>query len=173
MQQNMSRRRASHEVPSIHCTLQLLEPGQANVAFAVKEFARNMANPRRGDWTRLKRLGRYLEGSARLQQWFDWQPAQRGVTTCTDADWAGCKETRKSTTGGVITIGTHTAKSWSKTQTLVALSSGESELYASLKASAETLGIIPMLVDFGLVMAGEVWGDASAALGIINRNGLG
>ena len=64
-------------------------------------------------------------------------------------------------------------KSWSKTQALVALSSGESELYASLKASAETLGIISMLVDFGLVMAGEVWGDASAALGIINRNGFG
>lgn len=150
-----------------------LSPDRPDVAFAVQELARNMANPRRGDWTRLKRLGRYLVGSPRLQQWFEWQQAQKRVTTYTDAGWAGCKETRKSTTGGVVTIGTHTVKSWSKTQSLVALSSGESELYAALKASAETLGVMSMLTDFGVTMTGEVWGDASAALGIINRNGLG
>ena len=55
----------------------------------------------------------------------------------------------------------------------MALSTGESELYATLKASAETLGIISVMVDFGMVMAGEIWGDAQAALGIINRNGFG
>ena len=64
-------------------------------------------------------------------------------------------------------------KSWSKTQALIAFSSGESEFYATLKASAETLGIISMLADFGLDMAGDIWGDAQAALGISNRNGLG
>ena len=35
-----------------------LSPDRPDVSFAVKELARNMANPRRGDWTRLKRLGR-------------------------------------------------------------------------------------------------------------------
>ena len=60
-----------------------------------------------------------------------------------------------------------------KTQPLIALSSGESELYATLKASAETLGIISMMKDFGLTMGGEIWGDAQAALGIIHRKGLG
>ena len=55
----------------------------------------------------------------------------------------------------------------------MAFCSGESELYATLKASAETFGNISMMVDFGMVMAGEIWGDAQAALGIINRNGLG
>ena len=55
----------------------------------------------------------------------------------------------------------------------MALSSGESELYATLKAAAETLGVIAMYQDFGLSMAGEIWGDARAALGIINRKGLG
>ena len=69
--------------------------------------------------------------------------------------------------------GKHAIKSWSKTQTLIALSSGESELYAALRASAETLGIISMYKDFGLNLTGEIWGGAQAALGIINRNGLG
>ena len=70
-------------------------------------------------------------------------------------------------------LGAHTLKGWSKTQALIALSSGESELYAALKASAETLGLVALLKDLGYGVSGEVWGDASAALGIINRRGLG
>ena len=70
-------------------------------------------------------------------------------------------------------LGKHTLKGWSKTQTLVALSPGESELYAALKASAEALGLIALLQDLGYTVRGEVWGEASAALGIIHRKGLG
>ena len=55
-------------------------------------------------------------------------------------------------------IGGHCVKGWSKTQSLIALSSGESELYASLKASAETLGLIAVLKDLGWHLQGEVWG---------------
>ena len=96
-----------------------------------------------------------------------------GLRTYSDADWAGCKETRKSTTGGCILVGDHNVKGWSKTQTLVALSSGESELYATLKAAAETLGIFSTMKDFGWHLSGEIWGDATAALGIIHPKGLG
>ena len=70
-------------------------------------------------------------------------------------------------------LGTHLLKGWSKTQTLVALSSGESELYATLKAASEGLGMISIAKDLGIQLDGDVWGDASAALGIIKRRGLG
>ena len=53
------------------------------------------------------------------------------------------------------------------------LCSGEPELHAILKASAETLGITSMLKDYGVHVSGAVWGDAQAALGIIHRKGLG
>ena len=150
-----------------------LSPDRPDISYAVKELARAMSAPTRGDMTRLKRLGRYLKGKPRLQQWFLWQPVQSIMITYSDADWAGCKQTRKSTTGGCIMIGAHSIKSWSRTQSLVALSSGESELYACLKAAAETLGTLSMAKDFHWNLRGEVWGDASAALGIINRKGLG
>ena len=150
-----------------------LSPDRPDIAFAVKELARAMSNPTRGDLQRLKRLARYLKGKPRLIMLYRWQPRQTKVVTYSDADWAGCRTTRKSTTGGCIKIGDHCVKGWSKTQTLVALSSGESEPYASLKASAETLGILSMLKDLGWDLHGEVWGDANAALGIINRSGLG
>ena len=70
-------------------------------------------------------------------------------------------------------IGGHWLKSWSKSQSTVALSSAESELYACIKASCEGLGMISMMKDYGITMRGEVRSDASAALGIIARNGLG
>ena len=148
-------------------------PDRPDIAFSVKELARAMTNPKKGDWLRLKRLGRYLIGKTRLQQWFEWQPPQDRINVYTDADWAGCRDTRKSAIGGAIRIGGHTIKTWSKTQALIALSSGESEFYATLKASAEALVMISMLQDFGVRVTGEVWGDAQAALGIINGKGLG
>ena len=70
-------------------------------------------------------------------------------------------------------IGKHWLKGRAKTQTLVALSSGESELYATLRAASEGLGAQSISKDLGIDLRGEVWGDASAALGIIKRRGLG
>lgn len=148
-------------------------PDRPDIAYTVKGLARSMANPRNGDWQRLKRLGRYFKGRPRLQQIFEWQRGPIPLKIYSDADWAGCRETRRSTTGGCVMLGKHTIKGWSKTQSLVALSSGESELYATLKAAAEGLGRTAMLSDLGMHVTGEFWGDANAALGIINRKGLG
>ena len=69
--------------------------------------------------------------------------------------------------------GKHLLKGWANAQTLVALSSGESELYATRRAESEGMGIQPIVKDLGIELQDEVWGDASAALGIINRRGLG
>ena len=55
----------------------------------------------------------------------------------------------------------------------VGLSSAESELYAAIKASGECLGITAMFKDWGIDTDGQVKVDASAALGIISRTGLG
>ena len=132
-----------------------------------------MSSPSKGCQDKLKRLGRYLITKPRAVIEFPWQEPQQNLKVYSDADWAGCKDTRKSTTGGAVMLGKHTLKTWSKTQTLLALSSGESELYAALKASAEGLGVMSMLKDFHYKVSGEVLGDASAALGIIQRRGLG
>ena len=70
-------------------------------------------------------------------------------------------------------LGSNSIKSWSQTQALIALSSGESEFYATLKASAETLGTVSMLNDYGVNVTAEVWGDAQAAPGITHRKRVG
>ena len=53
-------------------------------------------------------------------------------------------------------MGTHTIKTWSKTQSLIALSSGEAELYATLRAAAESFGLMSMLRDVGYIASGEI-----------------
>ena len=70
-------------------------------------------------------------------------------------------------------IGSHVSKTWSKTQSMLALSSGDSEFYAALKAPAEGQGFLSVLKDFDWEIKGRVLGDAPAALGIMNRKGLG
>ena len=50
-----------------------LAPDRPDIAYSVKELARQMSNPTVGDWYRLKRLGRYLKGQPRMQQIFKWQ----------------------------------------------------------------------------------------------------
>ena len=42
-----------------------------------------------------------------------------------------------------------------------------------VKTANEVLGIVSILKDFGLNIGGNILGDASACLGIIQRQGLG
>ena len=70
-------------------------------------------------------------------------------------------------------IGKHMIKSWSTTQQTIAMSSGEAELYAMVKGAAQTKGLISMINDYGLKFDACVCSDASAAIGIVHRQGLG
>ena len=70
-------------------------------------------------------------------------------------------------------LGSHCLKGYSATQATVALSSVEAELYAMTKGAATALGVISLAADFGISLSGLVHCDASAALGIVNRQGLG
>ena len=76
-----------------------------DIALAVKEAAREMSKPTLGGWDRLKRIGRYLCHRPRLVIDYLWQAVPKQVQIYTDADLAGCKKSRKSTSGGCIVFG--------------------------------------------------------------------
>ena len=95
------------------------------------------------------------------------------VDVFTDSDWAGCRSTCRSTSGGITRFGAHTLKTWSSTQATVALSSAEAELYALTKGAAQALGFITLMADMGVKVKATVHTDASAAIGIARRAGLG
>ena len=95
------------------------------------------------------------------------------IAVYVDTDYAGCRVTRKSTTGGVVKLGNHVIKVWSNTQSIVTLSSGESEYYGLVRGSSVALGTKSLLEDLGVPMGIVVYSDASAALGIAQRRGVG
>ena len=144
-----------------------------DIQYAVKEAARRMATPTGEDWTLLKRIARYLVGAPRAVTKYYWQELPDKIDTYVDSDWAACRSTGRSTSGGAMTLGYHTIKTWSTTQAVVAMSSGEAELYALTKGAAQTLGLISLAKDLGYNFNGKVNSDANAALGIIQREGLG
>ena len=158
---------------SVAARCNYLVQDRVDIQYPCKECSRRMANPRQGDWAALKRIGRYLKGSQRLIQHFRWQQMPETVDVLTDSDWAGCRSTCRSTSGGITRFGAHTLKTWSSTQATVALSSAEAELYALTKGAAQALGFITLMADMGVQVKATVHTDASAAIGIARRAGLG
>ena len=145
------------------------------IAYPVKEACRAMSAPTARDEKRMKRLGRYLVGSGRIVQRFRFQESDdTEVRVFTDSDWAGCDRTRKSTSGGAVMRGKHCIKFWSKTQQTIAMSSGEAELIALVKGCCEGIGAQSYMADAGIETGKlQVHADASAALGVVHRTGIG
>ena len=70
-------------------------------------------------------------------------------------------------------FGSHCLKTWSSTQAIIALSSGEAEFYGIVKAASVGLGMLSMQQDIGIHTKLHVYTDAEAARGIATRRGLG
>ena len=95
------------------------------------------------------------------------------IEVSSDSDWAGDKRTRKSTSGGVAVISGGAIKHWGSTQGTIALSVGEAEYYAMIKAAAEGLGLAALGKDMGFDFKLRLWVDSNAAKAIASRLGLG
>ena len=90
-----------------------------------------------------------------------------------DSDFAGDQVTRKSTSGGMACLGDHVLKSWSSSQSIIALSTGEAELYALNKACATAMGMRSLLLDLGVDLEIKVFTDATTGKAMAMRRGLG
>ena len=67
----------------------------------------------------------------------------------------------------------HLMKTWSNTQPTIALSSGEAELPSIVKGATHSLGFQSVANDLGFRLHTNLWADATAAIGICRRRGLG
>ena len=131
--------------------------------------------PTEEDWTGLKRLARYLIDKTRSVTRFEHQEEPTRITVYSDSDYAGCGQTRKSTSGGLMLFGKCVIRTWSATQNVIALSSGEAEYYGLVKAAGHGIGMRHLLCDLGYtrIEKVQILTDASAAIGIGSRRGIG
>merc|ERR1711884_283550 len=109
----------------------------------------------------------------RLVMEYSWGKLPSTFQIFVDANWAACLETRRSTIGGAILADGKVIKMWCKTMQVIALSTAESELAAVTKGISEGLGARSSMLDFGRKNDVNIGSDATAAIGICKRQGLG
>ena len=125
--------------------LYLSTRSRPDIAFAVGNAARYCAEPSQSHWSAVKRILRYLKGTADLGLLYE--RANPNLAGYSDADWAGDINDRKSTSGYVFML-SGSAISWrSKKQTSVALSTAEAEYIALSSAAQEAIWLRQLFSD--------------------------
>ena len=122
-----------------------------DIAQAVGLVSRYMENPGKTHWEAVKYIFRYLRGTPDHGLVFGGRDRDFSLVGFCDSDYAGDRDRRKSTSSYVFTID-GTAISWRvRLQTIVALSTTEEELIATVEAAKEALYLRRLLCDLGFV----------------------
>ena len=106
-----------------------------DLAQAVSKVSRFVENPTTDHVASVKQIFKYVKQTMNTP--LKYHPNEDGIIAYVDADYTGCTDTRRSTSGFWITWA-GMAISWSsKLQTLVTLSTTEAELVAAVKCIKE------------------------------------
>ena len=140
---------------ALSARLLYLSMDRPEVAYAAKELCRHFAHPTKLGVEGLKRAVRFLVGLPRLVWHFPFTNVDDVLKVYVDTDLGGCQHNRRSTSGGIALRGTHAIKHRSLTQTTIAL----------LFRGSRTWWDMPRRF--------EILSDATAAMGICRRRGLG
>ncbi|GJZ47086.1 retrovirus-related pol polyprotein from transposon TNT 1-94 [Tanacetum coccineum] len=128
--------------------LMYLTSSRPDIVHATCLCARYQAKPTEKHLKEVKRIFRYLWGTVNMGLWYT-KDSGFELTGFSDADYAGCKDTFKSTSGGAQFLGEKLVSWSSKKQDCTALSTAEAE-YVSLSACcAQVLWMRTQLTDYG------------------------
>ena len=132
---------------AIGCLMYLMVGTRPDLAYAIGKLSQRNADPHESDWVAVKRVMRYLRGTQNLGIVFSNTSEPPVLLGYSDADWAGCHESRKSTSGYVFKF-CGGAISWSsRKQTVVATSTCEAEYTALSEACKEATWLRQVVAD--------------------------
>jgi hypothetical protein len=132
------------------CLSHLQNCTRPDITYAVGMICREMQNPTEQSWAAVKRLLRYLKGTSSHGIHYSKNEERIQIVGYADADWAGCKETRKSTSGYIFLMA-NGAVSWaSKKQAVVALSTVEAEYISGSLGVQEAIWEAKFLEEIGI-----------------------
>ena len=121
-----------------------------DIMLSVGMCARYQASPRESHHMAVKRILRYLVHTPLLGLWYP-KEAKFDLLGYTDADWAGDKVDRKSTSGSCQFLGRSLVSWHSKKQNCVSLSTAEAEYVAAASCATQILWMRQTLKDYGLI----------------------
>ncbi|CAM8948080.1 unnamed protein product [Rhodiola kirilowii] len=130
-------------------SLPYLTASRPDIAHAVGVYARYQANPKESHLMLVKRIIRYVCGTADYGLWYTKDTNACLVGYC-DADWAGNAEDRKSTSGGCFFLGNNLVSWFSKKQNSISLSTVEAEYIAAGSCCTQMLWMKQMLEEYGV-----------------------
>jgi hypothetical protein len=120
-----------------------------DIAQAVGEVSRFLENPGKDHWNAVKRILRYVHGTQNCGLVLTGN-GKLQVSGYADADYAGCIDTRRSTSGCAILLGNNCISWRSKRQPSVALSTCEAEYMALCESVKEVIWLRMLLEELGL-----------------------
>jgi len=124
------------EYRSLAGALQYLTLTRPDLAYAVQQVCLFMHDPREPHLALIKRILRYVKGSLSAGLHIGNGPVDK-LVAYSDADWAGCPDSRRSTSGFCVFLGDSLVSWSSKRQTTVSRSSAEAEYRAVAHVVAE------------------------------------
>ena len=125
-----------------------------DIAHAVGVVSRFMSNPGERHWEAVKWLLRYLIGTSGMALCYGRNEVV--LEGFVDADFGGCQDSSKSTSGYVFTIGGTTISWMSKLQKCISMSTTEAEYIAMSEAGKEIEWLKGFLEEMGMKQDGCV-----------------
>jgi hypothetical protein len=136
------------EYQSMIGSLLYLTATRPDIQFSVCLCARFQASPRTSHRQAVKRIFRYLRHTPDFGLWYS-ASSSLALHGFSDADFAGCRLERKSTSGTCQFLG-HSLVSWSsRKQSSVSQSTTEAEYIAAASCCSQLLWITYTMSDFG------------------------
>jgi hypothetical protein len=131
---------------SLAGALQYLTFTRPDISYAVQQICLYMHDPREAHFGALKRIIRYLRGTAHYGLHLHVSSSST-LTAYSDADWGGCPDTRRSTSGYCVYLGDNLISWSSKRQATISKSSAEAEYRGVANAVAESCWIRNLLLE--------------------------
>jgi len=148
-------------------SLLYLTATRPDILFATGLCARFQASPRESHLKAVKRIFRYLTYTSELGLFYSASSSLQ-LYGFSDADYAGCKLDRKSTSGTCQFLGSSLVSWSSRKQTAVAHSTTEAEFVAAASCCSQIIWMIATLRDFGLEFPERVplFCDSTSAIAV-------
>ena len=145
-------------------SLLYLTASRPDILFSVCLCARFQSDPRESHMTAVKRIFRYLKGTTNLGLLYRKSLDYKLIGFC-DADYAGDRIERKSTSGNCQFLGDNLISWASKRQTTIAMSTAEAEYISAASCCTQLLWMKHQLEDYQIIANSiPIYCDNTAAI---------
>ncbi|XP_057864630.1 secreted RxLR effector protein 161-like [Cryptomeria japonica] len=138
-----------HEYRSMIGSLLYLTTSRPDLIQAICLVSRYQSAPRESHLNDVKRIFKYIQGTLDFGLWYS-KHDDFTLKGYTDANWGGCVDDQRSTSGATFFLGDHLVAWHSKKQECVTLSTVESETIAATACCTQMLWMSYQLVDLAI-----------------------